>query len=550
MIHITVTTMDGTAYENTYNEGITPAEIAGMVPLPYDVFSCRIDNENKRLDEPLYKDCRLELLDMRDNYANMSYQSSLVFLYVSAVHEVLKDKADVIIANSLSKGLFTTVGVRVDDGLVKEIETRMKQWVEEDVPFEEIACSEKELEECLLFDRHKERRRLLASSDAMDSARLYRFKDQEDLFYMHLLPSSGYLKYFELRRYRTGILLRFPEQRNPDVIPVYKEQKLLYEAFSEETLWEHLLNIDFAADLNESMQERCREVIMVSEALHEKKIAEIAGRIADEKKRIILIAGPSSSGKTSFARRLSVQLQVCGLKPLYLGTDDYFVNRGDMRPDETGKIDFEALEAVDTNLFAEQMNALLQGRTVDIPVYDFIEGKKKYGTRITSIKPSQPIVIEGIHGLNPKLTENIADSEKFRIYISPLTSLNIDAHHRVPTTDARMLRRIIRDNRTRGKSASDTINSWKDVRNGEEKWIFPYNDTADVFFNSSLIYELSVLRKYAEPLLLNIPKEDSAYPEAQRMLDFIRFFAPVPDDTCIVSNSILREFIGGSILVD
>ena len=272
--------------------------------------------------------------------------------------------------------------------------------------------------------------------------------------------------------------------------------------------------------------------------------------IADEKKRIILIAGPSSSGKTSFAKRLSVQLQVCGLKPLYLGTDDYFINRGDMRPDKNGKIDFEALEAVDTKLFAEQMNALLQGETVDIPVYDFIEGRKKYGTRITSIRPSQPIVIEGIHGLNPKLTENIADSEKFRIYISPLTSLNIDAHHRVPTTDARMLRRMIRDNRTRGRSASETINGWKDVRNGEEKWIFPYNDTADAFFNSSLIYELAVLRKYAEPLLLEIDKEDSAYPEAQRMLDFIRFFAPVPDDTCIVSNSILREFIGGSILVD
>ena len=550
MIHITVTTMDGTAYENTYNEGITPAEIAGMVPLPYDVFSCRINNENKRLDEPLYTDCKVELLDMRDNYANMSYQSTLVFLYVSAVHAVLKGKADVIIANSLSKGLFTTVGVRVDDNLVKDIETCMKQWGKEDIPFEEIACSEQELEECLSFDRHKERRRLLDSSDALESARLYRFKDQEDLFYMHLLPSSGYLKYFELRRYRTGILLRFPEQRMPDVIPPYKEQKLLYEAFSEETLWEHLLNIDFAADLNASMLERHREVIMVSEALHEKKIAEIAGRIADEKKRIILIAGPSSSGKTSFAKRLCVQLQVCGLKPLYLGTDDYFINRGDMRPDETGKIDFEALDAVDTKLFADQMNALLLGETVDIPVYDFIEGRKKYGTRITSIRPSQPIVIEGIHGLNPKLTENIADSEKFRIYISPLTSLNIDAHHRVPTTDARMLRRMIRDNRTRGRSASETINGWKDVRNGEEKWIFPYNDTADAFFNSSLIYELAVLRKYAEPLLLQIPKEDTAYPEAQRMLDFIRFFAPVPDDTCIVSNSILREFIGGSILVD
>ena len=550
MIHITVTTMDGTAYENTYNEGITPAELAGMVPLPYDVLSCRINNENKRLDEPLYTDCKVELLDMRDNYANMSYQSTLVFLYVSAVHAVLKDKADVLIANSLSKGLFTTIGVRADDDIASRIETLMKQWVEEDIPFEEIACSERELEECLSFDRHKERRRLLDSSNALESARLYRFKDQEDLFYMHLLPSSGYLKYFELRRYRSGILLRFPEQRMPDVIPPYKEQKLLYEAFSEETLWEHLLNIDFAADLNASMQERYQEVIMVSEALHEKKIAEIAGRIADEKKRIILIAGPSSSGKTSFAKRLCVQLQVCGLKPLYLGTDDYFINRGDMLPDENGKVDFEALEAVDTKLFAEQMNALLLGETVDIPVYDFIEGRKKYGTRITSIRPSQPIVIEGIHGLNPKLTENIADSEKFRIYISPLTSLNIDAHHRVPTTDARMLRRMIRDNRTRGRSASETINGWKDVRNGEEKWIFPYNDTADAFFNSSLIYELAVLRKYAEPLLLEIDKEDSAYPEAQRMLDFIRFFAPVPDDTCIVSNSILREFIGGSILVD
>lgn len=550
MIRITVSANAGNMRSGEYKEGITPAELAGMMPLPYNVFSCRINNENKRLDEPLYEDCTVELLDMRDSYANMSYQSSLVFLYVSAVHEVLKDKADVIIANSLSKGLFTTIGVKVDDDLVKRIETLMKQWVKEDIPFVEIACSEKELERCLSFDSHKERRRLLESSDAIDSARLYRFRNQEDLFYMHLLPSSGYLKYFELRSYRTGILLRFPEQIHPDVIPPYKEQKLLYEAFSEETLWEHLLNIDYAADLNESMQERCREVIMVSEALHEKKIAEIAGRIASEKKRIILIAGPSSSGKTSFAKRLCVQLQVCGLKPLYLGTDDYFINRGDMLPDENGKVDFEALEAVDTTLFAKQMNDLLQGVTVDIPVYDFIEGKKKYGTRITSIKPSQPIVIEGIHGLNPKLTENIADVEKFRIYISPLTSLNIDAHHRVPTTDARMLRRMIRDYRTRGRSASETINGWKDVRRGEEKWIFPYNDTADAFFNSSLIYELAVLRKYAEPLLLAIEKEDSAYPEAQRMLGFIRFFAPVPDDSCIVSNSILREFIGGSILVD
>lgn len=549
MIRITITGPDGNRLVREAEQGITPAEIAGGMSFRYPVLACRINNEYRPLNLPLESDCRLDLLDMRDSYANMSYQSSLIFLYICAVHSVFGENAHVIIANSLSKGLFTTVKTQISDRSVRETEALMRRWIEEDIPFTEEAVTREELAAKLSVSRHRETKRLLESSDAAGAARLYRFLDQEELFYIHLLPSAGYLRHFELRRYRNGILLRFPPQTAPDRIAPFQEQKLLYEAFSEETHWEHLLNIDYAADLNESMRTRCREIIMVCEALHEKRIAEIAQIIHERKKRIILVAGPSSSGKTSFARRLCVQLQVCGHRPLYLGTDDYFIDRKDLIPDADGKVDFEALDAVDVNLFSRQMNDLLAGRKTDLPTFDFIEGVKKYGERVTSIDSTQPIVIEGIHALNPAMSRGIDDDEKFRIYISPLTSLNIDAHHRVPTTDARMLRRIIRDYRTRGRTASETIMDWPNVRRGEEKWIFPYNDTADIFFNSSLIYELSVLRRHAGPLLASIGREDPAWPEAQRMLEFIRFFAPVPDDSCIVSNSILREFIGGSILV-
>lgn len=549
MIRITISAPDGRQHIREEEAGITPAEIAGRMSLRYPVLACRIGNTYRRLDTPLTEDCRLDLCDLRDNYANMSYQSALVFLYICAVHSVFGEKAHVMIANSLSRGLFTTVRAQISDRGVRETEELMRRWVREDIPFEEASLTREELTERLALSRHCETKRLLESSDAAGAARLYRFLGHEELFYIHLLPSAGFLRHFELRRYRNGILLRFPQQTAPDRIAPFEEQKLLYEAFSEETHWEHLLNINYAADLNESMRTRCQEIIMVSEALHEKRIAEIAETIHEKKKRIILVAGPSSSGKTSFARRLCVQLQVCGQRPLYLGTDDYFIDRADLVPDENGRKDFEALDAVDVDLFSRQMNDLLAGRKTDLPTFDFIEGVKKYGTRITSIDSTQPIVIEGIHALNPAMSRGIADDEKFRIYISPLTSLNIDAHHRVPTTDARMLRRIIRDHRTRGQTAAETIMGWQDVRRGEEKWIFPYNDTADMFFNSSLIYELSVLRRHAEPLLMEIGKDDPAWPEAQRMLDFIRFFAPVPDDSCIVSNSILREFIGGSILV-
>ena len=262
----------------------------------------------------------------------------------------------------------------------------------------------------------------------------------------------------------------------------------------------------------------------------------------------MLIAGPSSSGKTSFAKRLCIQLQVLGLKTLYLGTDDYFVNRADLVVGVDGKKDFEALSAVDVPLFTKQMNALLAHEVVDLPTFNFLTGEKEYGKRRVQLGTDEVIVIEGIHGLNPKLTEGIDEKEKFKIYISPLTQLSIDRYHRIPTTDARMLRRLVRDYRTRGVSAQETIASWPSVRKGEEKNIFPYNDQADVFFNSQCIYELAVLKKYAEPLLKEIPYASEEYGEAQRMLKFLEFFVEIQDDSYIANNSIIREFIGGSII--
>jgi len=440
---------------------------------------------------------------------------------------------------------------RVTDELAEKIQQRMEEIRDEDAPITEEWLNREQAMTFLQEIESRDRLGLFESAKELDGGWLNRLNDKAELFYVHLLPSAGHLRLFEVRRYRNGMLLRFPHMSDPSCVPPYAEQRQLYEAFSEETIWERLLGVHYAKDLNEKITcDDYKDLIMVSEALHEKKIAEIAGMIRERKKRIILIAGPSSSGKTTFAKRLCIQLRVLGLKPLYLGTDDYFKEREDCPFDENGKRDFENLVAMDLDLFETQMNDLLAGKTVDIPTFDFKSGKKVYGTRITSIDDSRPIVIEGIHGLNPLMTEGISEDVKFRIYISPLTSLNIDIHHRMPTTDARMLRRMVRDNRTRNRKPQDTIRDWPSVRAGEEKNIFPYNSEADVFFNSQCAYELAALKTYAEPLLEQVQPEEEEYPEAQRMLMFLKFFEAMPDDSAVLNNSILREFIGGSIIMN
>lgn len=545
---------NGKVEEKDFPSGISVIDIINEYKkdLEHEILSCRINNKNERLDTLIVKECSVDLLDMRNAYANMVYQNSLTFLYIAAIKEVIGTGISTTIENSLSKGLFTTIHTgNITDEVVKKIEDKMHEMVEKDIPIVEQVCSREELLSFLDEKQSKKRLRLYQSAPELNSGYLYTLGNKKEIFYLHLVSSTKYLKVFELRRYRNGVLLRYPYPDDPEHLQPYIEQKKMYEAFSEEALWEKLCGISYAADLNQKIDKKdFKELVLLSEALHEKKIAEIAGKIKESNKRIILIAGPSSSGKTTFAKRLCVQLRVLGLRPLYLGTDDYFKERTETPILPNGEKDFESLRSIDVPLFTSQMNALLAGKEVDLPEFNFLEGKKIYGKRITTIDSNQPIVIEGIHGLNPKMTEGIDEENKFRIYISPLTSTNIDEHHRIPTTDARMLRRMVRDARTRGRSASNTIHDWPSVRAGEDVNIFPFNDQADVFFNSQCIYELPILKKYVEPLLKGILPEDPEYSEAQRMLMLTRFFVELEEDTIVPNNSILREFIGGSVILD
>ena len=543
-------------YENIdVMTGTSVKEIADDLAdrLPYTVIAAKVDNHIEDLDFVLEEPCKVELLDIRTQAANLIYQYSLSLIYLKAVKDTLGDDVRVEIQNSLNKGLYTEIKTKepVTEEQVQAVENRMRELVDADLPFIKTVVDRDEAIRIIKEDGRTEKLRLLSETLGIKQVKFYTLDGYRNFFYGLMAPSTGYIKYFQLMKYRRGVLLRFPHPSAPDRIPDYVDEVKLYQAFGEQTRWDALLGVNYVADLNDKIESgEYKELIQLSEALHEKKIAEIADMIKTQKKRLVLIAGPSSSGKTTFARRLCIQLRVNGLKPLYMGTDDYFVEREDTPLDEKGEKDFENLDALDIDLFNRNMNDLLAGKKVDLPEFDFMTGHKVFGKRITSIDPSQPIVIEGIHGLNGKLTEFIPDGEKFKIYISPLTQLNIDMHNRIPTTDERMLRRMVRDYLYRGHSAQSTINQWPKVRAGEDKNIFPYSGEADVLFNSYHVYEISVLKKYAEPLLRKIAPDEEEYAEAVRMLKFLRCFRNIEDDSIIVNNSIIREFIGGSIFVD
>lgn len=518
--------------------------------LPYKVLLCKVDNSYRGLSHKITRPCTIEYLDMHNNYAWLVYQNSLVFLYKKAIYDVLGN-VQVDVLNSLNKGLYTIIKAPITQDIIHKIEQRMKELVQLGLPIIKEHVSRKDILDLSHHSSEKERVKLLKSLPNLSDVEIYSIENYRGLFYSLLVPNTSYLQHFELVKYRNGVLLRYPHISDPDEIPVYENQKLLYDAFSEATRWGRLMGINYVTDLNERIQKNdYKDLIMLQEALHEKKISDIADRIKNENKRVILICGPSSSGKTSFANRLCIQLKVIGLKPLYLGTDDYFVERHETVLDENGEKDFESIRAVDIKLFNQQLKELLAGQKVDIPKFNFITGSKEFGHRIVSIDKNQPIVIEGIHALNEILTSSIPEEEKFKIYISPLTSLNIDHLNRIPTTDARMLRRLVRDYQFRGRSASYTIADWPKVRKGEDQNIFPYISQADVFFNTNYIYELAVLKKYAEPLLESVQPSEKEYAEAQRMLSFLRFFKKAEDDSYIANNSILREFIGGSVLIE
>lgn len=538
--------------ERIVEEGTSIEKLLADYPdLPYKILAAKLDNKVTELTKNIEGPCTVEFLDMRDQSANLIYQRSVSLIYLKAVSDILGTHS-VKIENSLNKGLYTEIKGKnpISAREIKEIEARMCQLVSQDLPFEKNVLQKEEAMKILLDHDHNEKARMLQKATDVEKVPFYSLEGFKNFFYGQMVPSTGYIQYFELRKYRRGVLLRFPHSSVPDVIPKYVDEVKMYHAFGEATKWGRLMNISYVGDLDEKIESgEYKEIIQISEALHEKKIAQIADIITKQKKRIILIAGPSSSGKTTFAQRLSIQLRVNGLDPLCLGTDDYFVERSQTPKDKHGEPNFEDITALDIDLFNSDMNKLLAGEEVDLPSFDFLEGKKIFGNRIIRGRKGQPIIIEGIHGLNQELTSGINDKEKFKIYISPLTQLNIDEHNRIPTTDNRMLRRIVRDYHFRGHTAQSTIRSWPKVRKGEDKNIFPYSGEADVLFNSVHIYELSVLKKYVEPLLTSITREEPEYSEAVRLLKFLQFFKTIEDDSIIANNSIIREFIGGSIFV-
>lgn len=519
----------------------------------YPVVGGRRNNKMVHLGTQVKAGDRIELLDMRDSSALFIYQRSVIFLFLKGVFDVLGKDVKFKVCHPANNGVLVRPLSDNPEYLnyAADIKKRMEQLVEEDLPIEQLHVSTRKVMEFLDTMEMEEKKAMTKKAGKGDGSTIYELDGFLDFCYDFLLPSTGYIYSFDLVRYYDGFLLRYPRADCPEGLPKNKDDIKLLNAFKDADKWERLMGVNYVEDLNNTIKDGTMpQLIQVCEAIHEKKIVEIAKEITEKNKRIILIAGPSSSGKTSFARRLQIQLKVNGLSPIAFSTDDYFINRADLEPDETGQVNFEGLNALDVDLFNRDINDLLSGKEVDIPVYNFITGVKEFGTRMTRIDSKQPIIIEGIHGLNSHLTSGIDDANKYKIYISPLTGLNVDMHNIVSTTDNRMLRRMVRDYRTRDKSAAVTIRDWPKVRAGEDENIFPYINEADVFFNSVFIYEMSVLKKYVQPLLEQVTEDMDEYGEAERLLQLLKFFDTCKDEKIILNNSILREFIGGSIFFD
>jgi len=518
--------------------------------LPYPVYVTKLDNAYRPLTHTIWHDCNVEFLDLRNQEAWLVYQNSLILVFIKAVHDLFGKNVLVTVNNSLNKGLYITSTRKMTEEDLSLILDKMHEIVAADLPIKKEHLSKEGARKLARKQKLDEAIKLLESITNIDDIEIYSLEDELQIFYNLLVPSTGYIKYFDINLYRGGMILRYPHPNNPLEVSTHEEQELLYNAFSDATKWGQLMNVNFVCDLNERiLYDNVEEMFLMSEALHEKRIADIADMIDEKKARVILICGPSSSGKTTFAKRLCIQLAVNGHKTLYMGTDDYYKEVDERVYDANGEVDLESIRAIDTKLFMENINGLLNGEEVDLPHYDFSIPGKVFGERKTKLLNNQLIVIEGIHAMNDELTSDIDDKDKFKIYISPFTPISIDHHNRISTTDARMLRRLVRDYKFRNAPAQKTINMWPKVRASEDENIFPYNSKADVFFNSNCIYELAVLKKYAEPILKRIKRSEKEYAEAQRMLNFLKYFDPIYDDQIIPNNSIIREFIGGSIIV-
>lgn len=519
--------------------------------MPYGPVSAKVNNKVESLDFRVYYNKDIEFLDITSSSGMRTYVRSLFFILVKAVEE-LYPQGSISLEHPISKGYFCKLHIDRTIGLddVQRIKQKMQEIIAADIPY---TRTESHTEEVV---------RLFEKRGMMDKARLldtygqlysyyYQLGDTVDCYYSSLVPSTGYIRLFDIVKYYDGLLLRIPSRENPTKLEEVVKQEKMLEVFQEYHRWNQILGISTVGDLNVACNHgHATDLINVSEALQEKKIAQIADEITHrnqdgQRVKLVLISGPSSSGKTTFSKRLSIQLMTNGLKPYPISLDDYFVNRNDTPLDENGKHDFESLYAVDLPFFEEQLTTLLNGGEVELPRYNFTTGKREMSGKKLRIDEHMILIIEGIHALNPALTPHIPNENKYKVYVSALTTILLDNHNYIPTTDNRLLRRIIRDYKYRNYSAEETIARWPSVRAGEEKWIFPYQENADAMFNSALLFELAVLKDYVEPVLRKVPNRCPEYSESHRLLRFLNYFVSVQDKE-LPPTSLLREFLGGS----
>ncbi len=515
----------------------------------YPIVLVMKDGKLCELHKKLKKDGVLEFLTTGDEIGHQTYKRSASLLLLKAIYHVAghKNIKKITLHYSVDAGYYYTIegNVEITEAFLAQVKTYMLELAEKKIPIRKRSVGTNEAIEIFhehgMYDKEK-----LFRFRRVSRVNIYSLDGFEDYFYGFMVNHTGYLKYFELYPYDNGLVLQLPTQANPSEVPPFCPRPKIFQIQKESERWGETMQADTVGALNEQIvQKGASQLLLIAEALQEAKISQIARTIAENKdKKFVMIAGPSSSGKTTFSHRLSIQLAAHGLRPHPIAVDNYFVNREDTPLDENGNYNFECLEAIDVKQFNEDMVRLLKGEEVELPYFNFKTGQREYRGDYLKLGKEDVLVIEGIHCLNDKLSSSLPTESKFKIYISALTQLNIDEHNRIPTTDGRLIRRIVRDARTRGASAKQTIAMWNSVRRGEEENIFPYQESADVMFNSALIYELAVLKLYAEPLLFSIEPGEPEYNEAKRLLKFLDYFLGIPGES-IPSNSILREFIGG-----
>ena len=519
------------------------------VKMPYLIANAKVNNKTESLAYRVYRPKTIEFVDLSNSSAMRTYVRSLCFILAKAVDDLLPN-AEMYIEHAVSKGYYFQIESDVPVGKpeLDAIRNRMREIVDADIPFVQVEEETTKVVQLFRERGMEDKARLLETSDML-YARYSKLEEYIDYFYGCLTPSTGYINLFDVQPHNGGFLLRVPNREHPvDLEPEVQQEKLL-NVYREHLKFLKISRLDNVSDLNRAkLDDRMSEVIQVAEAYQSKQIGEIAEEITrrfQEGVRVVLISGPSSSGKTTFRKRLEIQLLVNLLRPVGISLDDYFVDRDKTPLDEDGEKDYESLYALDLDLFEQHMLRLMQGEEVELPFYNFVTGKREYRKNYLKMAGNSILIVEGIHGLNPELTAHIPSEKIFKVYVSALTTISLDDHNWIPASDNRLIRRIVRDYRYRGYSAEQTISRWDSVRRGEEKWIFPFQENADVMFNSAMIYELAAIRRHVEPVLMQVPRTVPEYSEAYRLLKFLSYFNYITDRE-LPPTSLLREFLGGS----